>query len=51
MQISPVLSSRVPWKTIHRIALKGTRNSDGILAELYIKYPDEMSIVKDKENL
>jgi len=51
MRISWILIREGTFQKDSRISLEGTQNSNGIIAEICIKNPDNINTLKDKDNL
>jgi hypothetical protein len=51
MRISWILIREGTFEKDLPISLEGTQNSNGIVAEYFIKYADNYGLTKDKDNL
>jgi len=51
MRISWILIREGTFEKDLPISLEGTQNSNGIIAEIFIKYTDSNRLTKDKDNL
>jgi len=51
MRISWILIREGTLEKDSSISLEGTQNSNGMIAEYFIKYADSNTLTKDKDNL